>query len=455
MTTPPSGPELPLQTPPGPSRVLSLDEVRGQPLRFISDLVAEYGDVVQYASGGWNAVLINRPEHIKHVLSDAFHNYCKEGTPDLMMLRPMLGHGLLTSDGEDWERQRTLLNPMFHLRRVERFAECMTDAGDAMLKRWEVPSPGVRVDMASEATELTLRIAAKALFGHEMGDETDNFTRAMDTLNECMGQPGMASTRYQAFAAALEVVRFTVHRAVLERLAGDTAGQNDLLALLVANIRAHGQDNVLTSKDLMDQVLTLLLAGHETTAKSLCWTLYLLSQHPEAEARVVSEAQLFPLGEPPRVGDLARFPYTWNVLQESMRLYPPIWLMSRKAIQDDAIGCYRIPAGTLVVFSPYLLHRRADLWPAPDTFRPERFAAVAGGSAVPYAYLPFGGGQRQCIGRQFGILELRLLLPMLLQRFRIEVEPGHEVFPEALVTLRPRGGLPMRVRARAASVGES
>jgi cytochrome P450 len=437
--------------PPGPARELSLTEIRSRPLEFITGLLREYGDIVQYRALGWRATLVNRPDYVKQVLLSRAHNYTKEGTPDLMMLKPMLGNGLLTSDGEEWEAQRSLLQPMFQRQCVERFAGWITEAGMAMLDRWQRVPSDTSLEMTREMTTLTLRIVARALFGYEVLDEADSFGQAVEVLNESMGHlDAGAAGGTRAFGEALNVVRSTVLRVIVERLAGESMG-DDTLGYLIRHSQKHGPD-FLTSTELLDQVLTLLLAGHETTAKALCWALYLLSQHPEAALRVRCEADtVLAGGRAPTIEDLPRLSYSWAVIQEALRLYPPIWLMSRTARADDFIDGFIIPAGGLVLFSPFLLNRKPSLWAAPELFRPERFLNPEEHSGLsPFSYLPFGAGPRQCIGRQFASIELRLLLPMIWRRYHLDLVPGHAVEPEALVTLRPKYGLPMFVRTQSA-----
>jgi enediyne biosynthesis protein E7 len=434
--------------PPGPERELSFQEIRGNPLEFIARLVRDHGDIVQYRAPGWRAVVVNQPSYVKHVLLDNFDNYGKEGTPDMMMLKPMLGDGLLTSDGADWDRQRRYLHPVFQRHQVERFARVMTDAGREMLDGWQRAAAGSAVEMSREMTTITLRIVARALFGYEVVDETDAFAQAVEVLNEKTGHMGPDDGSGMSYGEALGVVRSTVHRVVIERLTEPTK-VNDTLGVLIEHSRRGGPDGDLTSHELMDQVLTLMLAGHETTAKTLCWTAFLISQHPDVERQLLAEAETALSGRIPTVEDLPQMPYAWAVIQEAMRIYPPIWLTSRLARADDVIDGYTIPAETLLVFSPFLIHRRLDTWVDPERFRPERFINSDEQARIStYSYLPFGGGPRQCIGRQFASLELRLLLPMIYQRFHLEVLEGHPVEAQALVTLRPKYGLPMHVHPR-------
>lgn len=436
--------------PPGPDGESPIMDIRSDPLGFVGNLARQYGDIACYQSPGWFAVLVNHPRFIQQVLLDNFRNYGKAGTPDLMMLKPMLGCGLLTSDGDTWKRQRQMLQPAFNRGSIERYAAEMVAATVDMLDSWEARDTGTTLDVVEEMAALTLRIAARAFFSYDVSAESGRFAKAVEVLNETMGHPGLSGgDTASRFQQALGVIQGTVRQVVLQRLADGVSSSDDALGLMIEEMGIAEGIDALMSSELMDQIITLLLAGHETTAKALSWTLYLLSQHTDEAARVLAEIDSV-LGDAcPTAADIERMPYTWAVLQEAMRIYPPIWLMSRRAKADDTIGGYRIPAGTLVVFSPFLVHRRPDLWPDPEAFRPQRFLGCSAAmDAREFSYLPFSGGPRHCVGKHFAALEMRLVLPMILRRFSLRLRENHPVEPQALVTLRPRYGLPMSVSAR-------
>jgi cytochrome P450 len=440
--------------PPGPAREFSLLDIRGDPLVFISQLAREFGEIVAYHAPGWSAVLLNSPDFVRHVLHENFRNYGKDHTPDLMMLKPMLGNGLLTSSGEAWRRQRQMLQPVFHARSIERFASIMTRNSHAMLDRWTAEGGAAEFELGDAMSDLTLRIAAECLFGYDVGADSGQFGEAVAALNVTMGHldPADAGAKLE-FHRALWIVRDTVLRIV--KAGARAVNEDNALALMMRSMNVGPHSDPDVQEQIIDQVLTLLLAGHETTAKALAWTLYLLDREDAVLERVLAEIETGLGDGDPDAGSVERLPYLWAVIQEAMRLYPPIWLMSRMAEAADTIGGYRIAAGTLVVFSPYLLHRRPDLWPDPEVFRPERFLETSQDLPVPeFGYLPFSGGPRHCVGKAFARLEMRIVLPMILRRFAVRLRNGHPVEPQALVTLRPRHGLPVQLspRHRARSV---
>nr|WP_143132003.1 cytochrome P450 [Methylobacterium sp. 174MFSha1.1] len=425
-----------------------LDEIREEPLAFLARMRRQYGDVVGYGTDAWRAVLISHPDHIRHVLVTNVRNYAKEGTPDLRMLKPMLGDGLLTSDGETWRAQRHLLAPLFRRNMVEAFGPLIVEAAVAVRGDWAA-RPGRAIEVGAEMSRLTLRIVARALFGYDLSDDADPFTDAVEILNEAMGglTPRTGDARFR-FIGALAVIHDVVERAVAARhgnghaegLAGGPGGV-DALSLLLAARDGRGLP-AMTDRALIDQSVTLLLAGHETTAKALTWTFHLLARHPKVERRVGHELARLG-GCRPTVEDLPSLPYLAAVLREAMRLFTPIWIVSRIAVGDDVVGGHHVPAGTLVPISPYLVHRHEAFWPEAERFDPDRFMPERTAGHHAHQFLPFGAGPRHCIGEHFAMMELQLVLATLLQTCRLRPADDRAVVPEALVTLRPRGGLRM------------
>jgi cytochrome P450 len=436
------------RVPPGPDAHLTVQDTQEDPLRFLLDLTRRYGDVVRYHADSWTVVLVNGPAFVKHVLQDNHPNYAKQGTPDLMMLKPMLGGGLLTSDGESWFRQRRMAQPFFHRERIEAFGRLMTDYTMQMLAAWRAqPDPARPLEVTEEMTRLTTRIVARALFGVDIHDAVGRFGNAVQAMNEYMGNfdPGDRS-RYARFVAAHGIIQGIVGHIIAARRheAGDHA---DFLSMLL-EARDEETGEGLTDRQIGDQVMTMLMAGHETTAKALTWTFYLLHSHPEVRARLEAELAEVLAGRTPTVGDLPRLRYNAMVLQEAMRLYPPVWIISRVAQAPDEIAGFHIDAGTLVLVSPYVLHRKPECWESADEFRPERFSPEASEGRHPFAFFPFSGGPRQCIGKSFATVETQLVLASIVQQFRLRLVPDYTVEPEALVTLRPRRGLPVTLQDR-------
>jgi cytochrome P450 len=431
------------KTPPGPVSILSVKEIQKNPLKFLVENTNEYGDVFAYRVDSWSVVVVNHPDHIKHVLQDKDHNFTKEGTPDLMMLKPMLGEGLMTSEGDSWLWQRHLIQPGFHRERIESFGRLMTDATGAMLDRWEdVADTGRPLEVAAEMSRLTLNIVARALFTADISEEGDDFSHAVDVMNEYMANfDRFDITRLRQFNAAQASLNKVVQRIISQRRqrSEDTG---DLLSMLMSAYDERTGEG-MSDRQLRDQIFTLLMAGHETTAKALTWTLYLMDQHRDVAARLRAELNTTLGGKIPTFQDLANLPYAWMVIQEAMRVYPPVWLVSRLCRVEDVIGGFLVPTGSLVIVSPYTMHRHKDFWDDPEVYKPERFRPEACAARPPFAYLPFSGGPRQCVGRAFATVETQLVLATIMQRYELRLVDGHRVEPEALVTLRPKYGLPM------------
>ncbi len=408
----------------------------------------EYGDICHYYILRWPVYLVNHPDYIKHVLQDNHRNYGKN-TIAYRMLRLILGNGLVTSDGDFWLRQRRLAQPAFHRQRIEGFGTIMTQATLAMLERWEHDAAtGQGFDLAQEMTRLTLRIAGETLFHIDLTDDANEVGQALAVgLEEIISRlsrpfalplflPTPKNRRFIASRRALDQVVYGIIRD--HRRTGEEQG--DLLSMfMLAEDEETGER--MTDQQLRDEVMTMVLAGHETTANALIWTWYLLAQHPEVEAKLAAELVAVLDGRVPTMADVPHLPYTSMVIQESMRLYPPVYIISRSATHDDEIGGYPVPAGTTVSMSPYAMHRHPDYWEEPETFAPERFAPEAVAERRRFAYIPFAAGPRQCIGNTFALTEAQLVLATVAQRFRPRLQPGHAVEPHAAITLRPRAGV--------------
>ncbi|MFH8385375.1 cytochrome P450 [Kitasatospora sp. NPDC018058] len=435
--------------PPGPADDVDMALMRESPLDFITGLARTYGDVTRHRADGDTVYLLNRPEYARHVLKDNGANYTKEGTPDDAMLRPLLGNGLLTSNGADWARQRHLTAPAFRPSAVRTFDRIVTDATAGMLERWR-PSveSGAPLEVDQHLTALTLGILTHAILGADIDGIGEGFGRAVDAVNRCIGHyvpnpdpdPADTARRYAGFGRARVFLDTVTRTLIASRRAGGSGGAGgNLLDTMMSG------DHLVSDEDLRDQVLTIVMAGHETTAKSLTWTLYLLDRHPEELAKVREEVDRVLDGRPPTAADLQDLPACRRAIQEAMRLYPPVWLISRRAAGPDVIGGYEVEPGTLVCVSQWVLHRHPDYWDRPDAYRPDRFD---GADLPSHLYLPFGGGDRICVGQHFAMLEAVLVLASLLQSVRLELVEGFAVEPEALVTLRPKHGMTMIARPR-------
>ncbi len=430
-----------------------LPGLRRQPLRVFVDAAREYGDVVCLPVGPKRVYLLNHPDHVKRILQDNHRNY--RLTPYYEKLRPLFGDGLLTSEGDLWSRQRALVQPVLQRHRLEGMEALMTAATAAMLEAWKVAAAKREaLDVAQEMMRLTLRIVTRTMFGAEASQTAEDLGRTIAFLLEAVVTRTTALTD---FGERLPTPRNRrVRRALraLDRFASDIIKQRrrvrgDGRELLAVLLEARDRGGAGMSETLLhDQVKTMLVSGSVTTSNALTWTWYLLSRHPAAEGRLHAEVARVLGGRPPAVDDLSRLRYTRMVIHEALRLFPPTWRLARMAIDDDEFGGYRIAAGSIVVFSPYLLHRHPGFWQEPDLFDPERFALEASSERPRFAYFPFSGGPRACIGAHFAMMEMQVIVSMVAQRFRLRLEPGHPVEVETVATLRPRHGLKMTLEER-------
>lgn len=442
--------------PPGPNQPLGLRRLgalRHDPLSFLAAL-REHGDVAHAVVRvlGLEFVrvtLVQDPALIKRILVDDDANFEKPRA--LKLMRFVLGDGLLTSEGAQHRRQRRLMQPAFHRDAILRYAPVMVECAAQAEARWH---DGARLDMTHELMRLTLAIAGRTLFSVDVSGEADEIGAALSTVIEAF--PDLVSpfaallrrlpTRQnRAVARALARLDATIYRIIDERRASGRLG-DDLLGRLLA-AEDEGKPG-MTPQQVRDETMTLFLAGHETTAVALAWTLHLLSQNTGSLAAVHAELDATLAGRLPTADDLPRLVHTRRALQEAMRLYPPAYTFGRRVVADYAAGPYTIPGGRSMLFvCPYLLHRDARWFPEPLAYRPERWTPEFEASLPRFAYAPFGGGPRVCIGAAFAWMEGTLALATLLRRFTVEAVAGAEVTPVPRVTLRP-SSLPMIVRRR-------
>jgi cytochrome P450 len=433
----------------------SLREFTRDRLAFVHK-AARIGPVVSFKLGQLLFHLISTPEDVKRVLVDNAANYSKE-TRGQDLLRVVLRDGLFTSDGELWKRQRRLIQPAFHKDRIASFAPVMIDATRELVDRWApLAAAGTELDVGEEMMRLTLTIVGRTLLGVDLADSASEVGQA---LTYVLRDLSARTTSVLDYYLGTEIptpknVRMKRALAVLDRIVGGAIAERrknpgertDLLSILM-RVRDDESGQGMPDSLLRDEVLTMVLAGHETTANALTWTFYLLSRHPEVERRVVQELATVLAGRAPTFEDVARLPYLRAVIDESMRLYPPVWMLSRAAIQDDVLSGYTIKAGSFVFPCPYVIHRQPNLWKNPEGFDPERFLNPDP-ERPRFAYFPFSGGSRQCIGNTFALLEAALILGGILPKYRLDLVAGHAVEPEPLMTLRPKNGMPMRLHRR-------
>ncbi len=433
---------------PGPRGPLSALRMIRKPLEAIGADWRRYGDVVRYRLGTMQVFLVVHPDGVNHVLQENHRNYVK--SVDYRILKRVLGEGLLTSEGPLWLRQRRLMAPMFHRQRIAEFGATMVESTLKMLDHWSsLASQGITFDVCNEMMHLTLEIVARVLFKVELaGEMAHEIGRDVTVSNERLGQfdlgtllPWLPTPRNREFRRATRSLDAIVAGIIADhRRSGQDRG--DLLSLLLA---ARDQDTgeAMSDQQVRDEALTLILAGHETTANALAWTWYLLSQNPDVERNLHAELADVLGGRAPAVADLPNLRYTSMVIDESMRLYPPAWSVGRSPVADDEILGFIIPKGSSVMLSQWLTHRHPDFWENPEQFDPDRFSPERSANRPRYAYFPFGGGPRQCIGNVFALTEANLILAAVAQKYRLRMAPGHRVELQPLVTLRPRYGLKM------------
>jgi len=434
--------------------------MRRDPLGFVSALARDYGDVVLLRMGPLQAYLLHHPDGVKHVLQDNNQNYVKG--PIIARTKVLIGDGLFTSEGDFWRRQRRLAQPAFHRERIAGFAAAMVRRADERLARWETAAArGDAIDVAAEMSALTLTIVGETLFGLDLSGDAAEAGAALRVALEITAHRAMSyvappvwlpTARNRALRAAVRTLDALVCTVIASRRSRDEPG-NDLLGMLMA-ARDEETGEVMSAQQLRDEVMTFLLAGHETTAVALAWTWYLLARHPEIAEGARAEV-LAALGDrAPTLDDLPRIPLARMVVEEAMRLYPPVWGIGRQAIAADHIGGYDIPPGALVNLSPWVTHRHPGIWDEPERYDPERFRPGRERTRPRFAYFPFSGGPRLCIGEPFALMEAHLIAAMMLQRYRLTLVDSAPVEPEPTLTLRLRGGLPMRATRVEATVRE-
>jgi cytochrome P450 len=429
------------------------------PLGLYTRAQRTLGDVVRLRGiPGISWYLVTHPDGVEHVLKTRGRNYRK---PDRFNhpVRMLAGNGILASEGETWLQNRRLMQPAFHRQRLAGLVSQMADAARAAAGRWDpIAAEGGTVDASEEMMRVTLRIVGTTLFSHDLGGAADTLgepiRNSLHWVSRRLTLPFVApywvpTAENRRFAAD----RAVVHRTVDAMIAGRRQSGQERPDLLQMLLDAQDADTGARMDDMQvrHEALTLMLAGHETTAAALSWAWYLIAGHPQALQRMHQELDAVLGGRAPGMDDLAKLPFTRAVFDETLRLYPTAWGQPRESIEEDEIGGYRIPAKSIVMVCQWVTQRRPDLWDRPDEFVPERFVGAGPGTFPPFAYYPFGSGARQCIGSHFALMEAQVILATLAQRFDVELVPGQTVVPDATFTLRPRQGVRMRIRRRASA----
>jgi cytochrome P450 len=440
-------------SPPGPRGYPLLGHLpylARDPLGFFTSCAQEYGDIVSLRLGSWPTLLLNHPADLEYVFVKNHRNFVKNRF-FWRHVQAIFGQGLLTSEGDFWHQQRRLAAPAFASTKVGGYAETMIELTNRMLGGWR---DGDIRDIHAEMMMLTLRIAAKTLFSAEVEEDVVEIDHAVNDMTleiasrfsrpfhipDAVPLPG-----HLRYRRGLRRVERVVERIIASRKSS-RENHGDVLSMLMLARDESGRG--MSDRQLRDEVITMLLAGHETTALALSWTCHLLSQHPNADVHVYAELRQKLEGRQTTLADIPHLPVLENTFTESMRLFPPAWTIGREAVDACEIGGYRVPAGTTIFMSPWVIHRDPRFFERPETFRPERWTPQFLRALPRFAYLPFGGGQRICIGKSFAMQEGMVILSMILHRFRFTSRKGNKITPLPSITLRPKGGVLVKLVAR-------
>jgi cytochrome P450 len=444
------------QRAPGPRGKLlgKLDEARKDPLRLFLELAMEFGGVVRFRVAHIPFFLVSDLDAIKRILQDNLKNYVKGVSYE--HLRTAMGNGLLVAEGDLWKRQRKLIQPAFTRQKLADSISTMTGSISGLVKSWEEPArTGEVLDVVSPFMRLAFDMVGKILMGKEIDDKMDLvesvLNEAGDHVYHRMESPfrvpeAVPTKRNRRYKAALK----TLYGVVDDVIAKHRSEESETFTLLSTMVRARDEETGegMSDQQLRDEVLTFLMAGHETTGDALCWVFYLLSMHPGA-CRILGQEVDRVLGKRvPTIEEVPSLVYTGQVIDEAMRLYPPAWAFTRTAVARDELKGYPVPAGSNIIICPHVNHRLPELWDHPEAFDPDRFAPDRQEKRHIYAYFPFGGGPHTCIGRHFSLLEMKLAVAMISQRYRLELVPGQRIEAAPRISLRPSDEIRMKILPR-------
>ncbi len=449
--------QIRLPRPPGPSGILHVNyKEHDDPVQFMLGITREYGDIVCYETPYSLAYIVNNPDLIAHVMRDRSY---ERGS----LLKLVLGEGLLSSEGEHWQKQRKLMMPEFHPRVIANFAGEMYACVLELVQRWQQKSQeGEVVDIADEMLSLTLDVVTHTLFSGELSSQAGSINYAVKTLLADIGgfvrseftvSFEISPSRNRAFAKDMANLNAMVYEVITRRRETNQAGviHHDLLDLLLETRDETGEG--LSDKAVRDEIVTMLFAGNETTAVMLGWTMHCLSLHQDVDATLRQEVGSTLAGRAPSLEELPKMPYLKMTLQEVMRMFPPVWSIFRKVDYDGEVGGFLVEAGNTMIISPYAMHFHPDFWPEPERFDPFRFTFEQERDRPKFAYIPFGAGRHLCVGKHFAMMEAQIVTAVLAQCFRWKLKAGHEVRHEPLVTLRPKNGLPFHLETLPTAAG--
>jgi len=449
-----------IEYPPGPTYILPYRLIRKflhDPLKLLTEISLTYGDIAHFKFGSQNVYFLNNPDYIEDVLVTNYKNFIK--SRGLQVSKRLLGNGLVTSEGEYHDLQRHLIQPTFYPKRIKSYSDMMIKQANDMCNSWH---DGAILDIHKEMTKLTLAIICKTVLGYDIDPEHDEvgdalltcmkyFNRLLMPFGELIEKIPLLPINkgFQKAKKDLDSIVYRMikeHRKILDK--GDDKESHDdlLLTLLQAQDEEAGIGR-MTDEQLRDEVMTIFLAGHETTANALTWTYYLLSENPLIETRLQEELySIFGNSRTPiTIDDVPKLQYTEKLLTESMRLFPPAWALGRQAIDDYKVGGYSVPKGSIILMSQYVMHRDPRYFPEPDRFYPDRWTEEFKKQLPRFSYFPFGGGIRGCIGEPFAWLEGILLIATICRQWKLKHVPSHKVELKPLITLRPKYGMQMKI----------
>jgi len=449
-----------IEYPPGPTYILPYRLVRKflhDPLKLLIDISHTYGDIAHFKFGSQNVYLLNNPDYIEDVLVTNYKKFIK--SRGLQVSKRLLGNGLVTSEGEYHDLQRHLIQPTFYPKRIKTYSDMMIKQANDMCNSWH---DGAILDIHKEMTKLTLAIICKTVLGYDIDPEHDEvgdalltcmkyFNRLLMPFGELIEKIPLLPINkgFQKAKKDLDSIVYSIikeHRKKLDK-GDDTESHDDLLLTLLQAQDEEAGIGRMTDEQLRDEVMTIFLAGHETTANALTWTYYLLSENPLIETRLQEELySTFGNSRTPiTVDDVPKLQYTEKLLTESMRLFPPAWALGRQAIDDYKVGGYSVPKGSIILMSQYVMHRDPRYFPEPDRFYPDRWTEEFKKQLPRFSYFPFGGGIRGCIGEPFAWMEGILLIATICRQWRLKHIPSHKVELKPLITLRPKYGMQMKI----------
>jgi len=440
--------------PPGPKTKIPLGHLfsfRRDSIGFLKKIAGEYGDIVHFKIGPIRIVLLNHPDLIKEVLTTQHRNFVK-GRP-LEMAKELLGEGLLTSEGDFHKRQSRLIQPAFHRNMIESYVPALTKCVTQLMNGWE---ENIKVDIKEEMTNMSIAIAGKTLFGSDTQQEAEEINQALDTATSLFGRIPLPFSEFLLKLPLPGTLRFnrakarldkTIYRMIDERRR-NRVEKGDLLSLLIGSQDEESDEGRMSDQQVRDEAITLFLTAFDTTSTALTWTWYLLSQNPEAEAELHEELDRVLNGRLPMVHDIAQLKYTRMVFGESMRLYPPSYVIPRQAVEDFPINKYIVPGGSIILLSPYLIHHDPRFRSDPEKFDPHAWDDHSHALNSKYEYFPFSRGPRSCIGEPFAWMQGILVLATIAQFWHMKLVPGHPVELLPLINLRPKHGMMMTLHRR-------